>query len=192
MWPRETPAAGQPGPAVDRAGGSDIPRPRWDGGPPRRPRSVRHHPAVVRPEAGTRTAGVALVEFALLLPLLSVLVFGVIDLGRALTTWNEAKGAAGAAADYASTAPYRQQDVGSCADPANASFRGRAEGGNDFRFEFSPALPCQVGAAANTAAIAGEPLTVTAVQEFVFLTPLVEGLAGPLQIRSSVTVRVSR
>jgi hypothetical protein len=159
-------------------------------------RPVRHHPVVVRPETSTRSHGVALVEFALLLPMLTILVFGVIDLGRALTTWNEAKGAAGAAAEYASTAPYRQQDTAGCDDPDNASFRGRAEGGNDFDFEFSPALPCQLGTDANTASLldadGNRDMTVTAVQDFVLLTPMMEGLVGPLQVRSSVTVRISK
>jgi Flp pilus assembly protein TadG len=145
---------------------------------------------------------VALVEFALLLPMLTILVFGVIDLGRALTTWNEAKGAAGAAADFAATAPYRQQDTGSCADPDNASFRGRTEGGNDFDFEFSPALPCTIGQDASWANYPDDPtdsdpdnkqpMTVTAVQDFALMTPMMEGLVGPLQVRSSVTVRISR
>jgi hypothetical protein len=159
-------------------------------------RPVRHHPVVIRSETNTRSHGVALVEFALLLPMLSILVFGVIDLGRALTTWNEAKGAAGAAAEYASTAPYRQQNTGACADPDNASFRGRAEGGNDFDFEFSPTLPCEVGVDGKTASLLdsdgnGE-MTATAVQDFVLLTPLMEGLVGPLQVRASVTVRISK
>jgi hypothetical protein len=171
-------------------------RPRFDGGPTQVRHQVRHHPVVVRPETSSGSHGVALVEFALLLPMLTILVFGVIDLGRALTTWNEAKGAAGAAAEYASTAPYRQQDTGSCADPDNASFRGRSEGGNDFDFEFSPALPCQVGAAGSSAPLldaeGNRDMTVTAVQDFALLTPMMEGLVGPLQVRASVTVRISK
>jgi len=157
-------------------------------------RPVRHHPVVARPETSARSQGLALVEFAILLPFLSVLVFGVIDVGRALSAWNEAKGAARGAAFYASTAPYRQQSTGACTDPNNASFHGRAEGGNEFTFEFSPTLPCKSGALTDPerVAVAGETMTVTAVRDFELLTPMMEGILGPFEIRSSVTVRVTK
>ena len=35
-------------------------------------------------------------------------------------------------------------------------------------------------------------MTVTAVRDFELLTPLMEGIVGPMQIRSSVTIRVSK
>jgi hypothetical protein len=135
---------------------------------------------------------VALVEFAILLPFLSILVFGTIDVGRALVAWNEAKGAAGAAADYASTAPYRQQDDGDqCADPDNAAFRGQAEGGNEFAFVFRPALDCYVGVDARTDDRFDDELKVTAVRDFTLFTPLVGKAVGPVRIEASVTVRTS-
>lgn len=136
--------------------------------------------------------GTALVELALLLPFLLWIVFGTIDLGRALTTWNQAKSAARAAADYAAAAPYRQQNAGLCADPNNATFRGRSEAGNTFTFTYSPALPCTTGALSQAQKDAAPEITVTAARPFALYTPLLQGLLGPFTVRASVTARVAR
>ena len=131
-------------------------------------------------------------EFALVLPFLVMMVFGTVDLGRAFTTWNEVKSAARAAADYAATAPYRQQNAGLCLDPNNAAFRGRSEGGNSFTFTFSPAKACITGTLTAAQKAAVPEITVTAEQPFNLYTPLLQGLVGPLTVRASVTARVGR
>ncbi|MER3414581.1 MAG: hypothetical protein C4346_19745, partial [Chloroflexota bacterium] len=64
--------------------------------------------------------GVALVGFALTLPLLAILVFGTVDLGRAYLTWVRVKNAAREGAAYAQTHPY-QQTKAQCPDPDNVT-----------------------------------------------------------------------
>jgi Flp pilus assembly protein TadG len=60
-------------------------------------------------EAGQRRdsgeAGVAVVEFALVAPLLLILVFGIIDLGRAYSTLNQLAASAREGARYAAVLP---------------------------------------------------------------------------------------
>lgn len=51
--------------------------------------------------------GVALVEFALLLPLLALVVFGTIDMGRAYSVQNRLKNASREGAAYAQVKPTR-------------------------------------------------------------------------------------
>jgi Flp pilus assembly protein TadG len=53
----------------------------------------------------TREAGVAVVEFALVAPLLLILVFGIIDLGRAYSTLNQLAASAREGARFAAVLP---------------------------------------------------------------------------------------
>ena len=53
----------------------------------------------------TSDAGVAVVEFALVAPLLLILVFGIIDLGRAYSTLNQLAASAREGARYAAVLP---------------------------------------------------------------------------------------
>ena len=59
----------------------------------------------------TGEAGVAVVEFALVAPLLLVLVFGIIDLGRAYSTLNQLAASAREGARYAAVLPNPASDA---------------------------------------------------------------------------------
>lgn len=141
--------------------------------------------------------GVALVEFALALPLLAILVFGTIDLGRAYLTWVRVKNAAREGAAYAQYFPGRVAPVGSaCADPDNITHRARAEGSNDTAITVS--VRKQDGSQLTGCSTSGsglpspgESVTVTATKPFTVITPIVQVIVGsPVNVRASVTVEV--
>lgn len=62
----------------------------------RSPRSLARNSGVL-----TRDSGAAMIEFALVLPLLLVLVFGIVDFGRALNYWIDETHLANEAARFA-------------------------------------------------------------------------------------------
>jgi Flp pilus assembly protein TadG len=135
--------------------------------------------------------GVALVEFALLLPLIAIVVFGTIDLGRAYLLWNQVKNAAREGAAYAQVHPNEQSpNGGSCADPDNIRYRARSEGGSassNFTVTVSPAAAG--GCDPNNPPAAGTNMTVTVRSSLNLLTPLVSQIVGnPLDVKASVTV----
>src|SRR5689334_14792988 len=80
-----------------------------------------------------------MVEFAVCLPLLAILGFGVTDLGRAFALAERGRNAAREAALYAASHPGQLHNVASsdCADPANADWRGAHEGSGRFTFTYS-------------------------------------------------------
>jgi Flp pilus assembly protein TadG len=135
--------------------------------------------------------GTALIEFALVLPLLVVLVFGTIDGARIFATWNRVKNAAHEGASFAQFHPTQQAQVGSsCANPNNVTARARAEG-SDLAVTVSPALTplCQT-MTASSAIQPGQTVTVTASVPFSFITPLAGALWGNPTVRASVKVTV--
>jgi hypothetical protein len=72
------------------------------------------------PRERPRPRGAALVEFAIAVPILVFVVFGVVDGARAFATWNEIKNAAREGAVYAQTHPLAwRQDVPAEARCAN-------------------------------------------------------------------------
>jgi Flp pilus assembly protein TadG len=141
--------------------------------------------------------GTALVEFAVILPLLALVAFGTVDLGRAYATVNQVKNAAREGAAYAQTHPARLAGTG-CTTPDSTEWHVRNEAGSagtDFAVEVSTPggtftssdIGCVPFAAAATS---GQDVTVTVSTPFTVLTPLVRGVTGNPTIRSSVTVRV--
>lgn len=141
--------------------------------------------------------GTALVEFALILPLLALVAFGTVDLGRAYMTVNQVKNAAREGAVYAQTRPARLAGTG-CTTPDSTQWHVRNEAGSagaDFAVEVSTPTgtftSSDIGCAPFApAATSGQELTVTVSTPFSVLTPLVRGVTGNPTIRSSVTVRV--
>jgi Flp pilus assembly protein TadG len=136
--------------------------------------------------------GAALVEFALLFPLLAMLCLGTVDLGRAFKASNEVKNAAREAASFAQTHPGQLISGASCADPNNAVWHALNESD-------TPATSYTVtfnggGGGCNPAGplvASGANLTVTVSRPFTVLTPLVRtATGGDPTIRASVTVRV--
>ena len=73
--------------------------------------------------------GVALVEFALVLPLLLVLLLGMIDVGKAVNYWNDETHLANEAARYAAVdnSPTKNPDGTPTAQSLNAAILGQAD-----------------------------------------------------------------
>lgn len=144
-----------------------------------------------------RERGTALVEFAILLPLLALLGLGTVDLGRAFRTVNEVKNAAREAAAFAQFHPTLLAGTG-CTTPASAQWHARNEGGatgSGFAVDVSTPSGAYSSADAgcgpfSAAATSGQDITVTVSTPFTILTPLVRSVTGNPTIRSSVTVRV--
>lgn len=141
--------------------------------------------------------GAALVEFAVTLPLLALIVFGTVDLGRAYARANEVRNAAREGAFYAQTHPSRLAGTG-CATPDSAQWFARSEAGaTGAAFQVDVDTPAGSFSSADrgcapfeAAAVSGQQITVTVSTPFHVLTPLVSAVTGPTTIRSSVTVTV--
>jgi Flp pilus assembly protein TadG len=73
--------------------------------------------------------GQALVELALILPILAVLLFGIIEFGRAVNYWNDQNHLAEIGARYAAVGTL--PGFGSCASKANIVAYVQCEAGND-------------------------------------------------------------
>jgi Flp pilus assembly protein TadG len=139
--------------------------------------------------------GAAIVEFALCLPLLAILVFAGIDVGRAYATSEWVKSAAREGALYASRESGAQQSgSGACADPNNATWHAVHEGG-PVTVTFLPSVSsCTTDPAALASAGLGpgQPVRVTVTAQFRFLTPLGNVvLGGATSISSSVCVTIA-
>jgi Flp pilus assembly protein TadG len=141
--------------------------------------------------------GTALVEFAILLPLVALLGFGTVDLGRAFRAVNEVRNAAREGAAHAQVNPSRLAGSG-CTTQDTAQWHARNEGGSG-----GSTLVVEVSTPGGTyrsadagcspltpAAFSGENVTVTVSRPFKVLTPLVSAVTGNPTIRSSMTVRV--
>ena len=141
--------------------------------------------------------GTALVEFAIILPLLALVTFGTVDLGRAYMTINQVKNAAREGAAYAQTHPVRLAGTG-CTTPDSAQWHVRNEADSaSTGFNVEVTTPggtfssSDLGCAPFTAtATSGQDVTVTVSTPFTVLTPLVRAVTGTPTIRSSVTMRV--
>ena len=127
--------------------------------------------ALSRPGARDRDRGATAVEFALLLPLLLLLVFGIIDFGRAL---NAQITLTQAARTGARLAALGQPNVASATQAAATGL--------------SPVTvavtPCPSGATQTTAAV------VTASYSFSFVTPIgaIAGLFGGKGLGAPITL----
>jgi Flp pilus assembly protein TadG len=145
-----------------------------------------------------RQRGAAFIEFAICVPVLATLGFGVVDLGRAYSLTQRARSAAREAAFYAASHPGQLHNVAStaCADPANATWRGSNAGTGSFVFTFSPdvanpltdcnpsPMPTGLGA--------GQPLKVTATASMTLFTPLIGAITGdPVTVSATVCVDVA-
>lgn len=137
--------------------------------------------------------GSALLEFAICLPLLTTLVFGIMDLGRAYVLQESLQNAAREAGAYAAVHPGQQKLAsGACSDPGNADWQGTNEGKADatLTFTYSPSVACTTDltalAAANLAP--GQPMRIRATKTMKTLTPL---FAPSLSISATVCVAVA-
>ena len=150
----------------------------------------------------TESRGVALLEFALIAPLLVVLLFGIIDFSRYYLSASSLNAATREAARFGSI-------VGPDSDDPNyANCDGILSEGQRFEDDFvattvtieyfddlallTPVADCDDGDAThpNPSAFAfesGDRVTVSASLPFRFITPFIEGLVGPQTITASDT-----
>ena len=135
--------------------------------------------------------GTALVEFALCLPLLTILVLGTIDGARLYATWTKTKQAAQQGANFAQYYPLRQAPSGSsCANPDNIQARARNEG-SDLTVTVSPAvIPACQDLSAGSVIQSGQTVTVTVSAPFAFVTPFAQTLWGSPVVKSSARITV--
>lgn len=142
-----------------------------------------------------------MIEFALIFPFLAILVFGVVDLGRA---WQLQSRLSNAAREGAASIQFAPKNVDSgCAAGNNATDRAEQE---------EPDLPSMDGYAVSTSKVVGSTLTpytgcgttnpvvtlgagervrVTVRADFEVVTPLIGGLVGdPITIRRTSEVVV--
>ena len=139
-------------------------------------------------------SGATLIEFALLLPLLAVLVCGVIDIGRLYSAWNEAKNAAREGVIFGQTLPNQQRAFGggACASPNNIEARVKQELGDSTSDAFTVTVTPTV-AACNPATGGIEPpanITVTVSRPMNLLTPVIRNLLGVQTVTAEVTAAV--
>jgi Flp pilus assembly protein TadG len=138
--------------------------------------------------------GIALVEFALALPLLVLICLGTIDFGRAYTTWNTVKNAAREGAAFAQSNPGKVTNSGICADPNNIAWHVHNEtstvntyGVTVTRTDGTAITGCNTG----TVAASGTTIKVRASTTFNIITPFVRNvLGGNPTVGASVSVRV--
>lgn len=168
--------------------------------------NAKRHPLGGGRPARPGERGQGLVEFSLALVFLSVLLMGVLDLGRAYFSYLALKDAAQEGAYYGSAFPQCvdadgiNNDSPDCSEPNTIPFRvrhstprGSLVDMNDSAAQVSVDLPC--GAASPCLMQAGQVLTVTVTYRYQMLTPIVGAIANgqvlTLTARSSaVIVRV--
>jgi Flp pilus assembly protein TadG len=168
---------------------------------------------VLRPPGSP--AGQSLVEFSLMLVFLTVLLMGVLDLGRAYFTYLALKDAASEGAYFASAFPQCTEPAGvtvaraggaseasgpGCADPNNVVYRvinSSPRGGlidwADRSVAIATILPC--GSTVPCPMVDGEVLTVSVRYRYQMITPFVGAIANGQELTlrassSAVIVRV--
>lgn len=131
--------------------------------------------------------GTAMVEMAVVFPLIAGLVFGFVDLGRAYRLQTSLTNAAHEGASYARYNPTQVDAGGACADPNNITFATRNEQGTSTSFTvtvkytsqstesppatWTPVVGCN-------SSVPAARVVVTASAPFQLLTPLVSAIVG--------------
>lgn len=144
---------------------------------------------------GRRAAGQSLVEFTLMLVFLTVVLMGVLDLGRAYFTYLAVKDAASEGAYFGSAFPQ-------CLDESVALFNPGCAGANNIDFRVRNTSP-QGGLVDWSEAVvvtthqsvsleAGQVLTVSVSYQYQMITPIVSAIASngtlTLTARSSAVI----
>jgi Flp pilus assembly protein TadG len=139
--------------------------------------------------------GTALIEFALVLPVLAVLTFGSVDLARGYGAYERAHNAAREAAFFAATHPGQLHNYANtaCADPNNADWHGNNEDSQTFTFVYSSDVTSCVTTPSSlpSTSSAGKPLKVTAKISMTPITPFISQILGnSIPISASVCVNL--
>jgi len=150
-----------------------------------------------------RSRGQAFVEFAILLPVMLLILLVAVDFGRLFFSYIQVNNAAREAASYAgihaADSPFNLAAYAAGADSAAAGETNaqgqRGEGGLtvDPPFCFAPSKPTAgIGcdAASKFADGIGNQVTVRASLPFTFFTPIISGVVGVLPLSASATAPV--
>jgi Flp pilus assembly protein TadG len=149
---------------------------------------------VVRRRRGDQR-GAALVEFALVMPLLAMIVLGTIDLGRVYTLQNRLKNAAQEGAAYAQLFPNQVSNTGACADPDNITYKALQEdsgAASGFTASVTNTDANSVISGCHATTVSpGTHVKVTVQASFAVLTPFLSNLMGsPLNVTGTSEVVV--
>ncbi|MGH3116314.1 MAG: TadE family protein [Gaiellales bacterium] len=139
----------------------------------------------------------ALVEFALFLPLLVMLCLGTVDFGRAFMTWNQVKNAAREGAAFAQTHPgYQKNPSGTdlCDGLNNIESQALKETGGSsagFTVTVTPAETSSGGCDPTGPPVAsGGNITVEVNKQMTLITPFMSTLIGHPIITGEITMVV--
>jgi Flp pilus assembly protein TadG len=132
-------------------------------------------------------SGQSLVEFAIMVPVLIILLMGVVDLGRAYFTFLALRDAASEGAYFGSVYP-RCVSPADCANPNNMTYRIKQSAPSGGLVNWSDAaISAEV-----PSPTPGQTLTVTVSYTYTVITPLVNVIIGgqrmPLAARSISTI----
>jgi Flp pilus assembly protein TadG len=162
--------------------------------------------AVTR-QARRRSEGQSLVEFAFVFPLITLLAFGFLDIGRAVFQWNTLTSAARQAARVAvvnqidpAAAPWNclaNKPVENASSP-NWTFRGCAITAGqsigvkaaDISISYAapPGVTLECGSVKNVGCIA----TITITSQYVPITPVAGTLIGPMTMTATSEMPIER
>jgi Flp pilus assembly protein TadG len=148
--------------------------------------SLRHIRLTSLQRAHRDERGVALVEFALVLPVLALLLLGIFDFGRALNYWIDETHLASEAARYAAV----NQNPG---QPQSlfAWIRDQADGGELKSGSSSVTTPLKICVSfPNGTHNVGDPVRVDVTSQYQFMS--IFGIAPARPINASSTMRLER
>jgi Flp pilus assembly protein TadG len=132
-----------------------------------------------------REGGAAMVEFALVLPILLIVLFGIFDFGRAINYWIDATHLANETARYAAVG----NKPTTCSGSLVSCMRAQADSGELVNGSSSVTQRLQVCVNAPGATTAGTPITATASFEYQWFSFL--GLSvTTTQVSTSATMRL--
>lgn len=140
--------------------------------------------------------GLALVEFALVLPFLALLIMATIDMGRVYALQHRLSNAAREGAVYGQFFPARVANSGSCVDPENIPYHALQEDSGGFTITVTnlstnaAVTGCTLEGVAGSVA-PGTRVKVSASASFTFITPFAKQFIGsPATIKQSTEVVV--
>jgi Flp pilus assembly protein TadG len=131
--------------------------------------------------------GLALIEFALALPLLAILVLGAVDLGRAYSLATRLTNSAREAARFAQDAPEQVATTGVCVAPDSITWMATHEDGSNtwtvnvdkmVSGSATPLTGCRTMQDPAATVRPGDRIRVRVSSSFAILTPLVAQLVG--------------
>lgn len=154
-----------------------------------------------------RARGQALVEFAFVFPIITLMAFGFIDIGRAVFTWNTLTNAAREAARVAAvnqldpaSGPWLCQANKPVEDPANpgwtirgcAVMAGHTAGVVAANVTISYAAPPDTDITCSGTLTVGCIASVTIVTQYVPITPVAGSVIGPITMTSTSSMPIER